>query len=130
MGDGPFGGLDGAILREPAWAEFRRGRPAPLPRATLANESLERGPNPRRIEREGDSSESRIFWIPAAFSGVGAVTALEAGWVTTELGRQPWIEGGGGVRQSHPQGTHRRFGAGQQQNDRQGDEQQPQRHRL
>jgi hypothetical protein len=37
-------GLDGAMLREPAWAEFRRGRPAPLPRATLANESLERGP--------------------------------------------------------------------------------------
>jgi hypothetical protein len=31
------------LLREPAWAEFRRGRPAPLPRATLANESLKRG---------------------------------------------------------------------------------------
>ena len=25
-------GLDGALLREPAWAEFERGRPAPLPR--------------------------------------------------------------------------------------------------
>ena len=27
----------------------------------------------------------------AALSGVAAVFALEAGWVTTEVGRQPWV---------------------------------------
>jgi cytochrome d ubiquinol oxidase subunit I len=35
--------------------------------------------------------ESRWFWRAAALSGIGAVVALEAGWMTTELGRQPWI---------------------------------------
>ena len=31
------------------------------------------------------------FWRAAALSGVGAVAAMESGWVTTEVGRQPWI---------------------------------------
>jgi cytochrome bd ubiquinol oxidase subunit I len=31
------------------------------------------------------------FLVPAAFSGVGAIVAMEAGWVVTEVGRQPWI---------------------------------------
>ncbi|WP_246002433.1 cytochrome ubiquinol oxidase subunit I [Allorhizocola rhizosphaerae] len=31
------------------------------------------------------------FYRAAALSGVGSVIALEAGWVTTEVGRQPWI---------------------------------------
>jgi cytochrome d ubiquinol oxidase subunit I len=31
------------------------------------------------------------FLRAVAVSGVGAVVALEAGWVTTEVGRQPWI---------------------------------------
>ena len=31
------------------------------------------------------------FLVPAALSGVAAVTAMEAGWVVTEVGRQPWI---------------------------------------
>ena len=31
------------------------------------------------------------FWRFASLSGVGAIVALEAGWVTTELGRQPWV---------------------------------------
>ena len=26
-----------------------------------------------------------------AVSGVGAIVALECGWITTEVGRQPWI---------------------------------------
>jgi cytochrome d ubiquinol oxidase subunit I len=35
--------------------------------------------------------QSKLFlWIAAA-SGVMAVFALEAGWVVTEVGRQPWI---------------------------------------
>jgi cytochrome d ubiquinol oxidase subunit I len=34
---------------------------------------------------------SRWFWRGAALSGVGAVAAMELGWVTTEVGRQPWI---------------------------------------
>jgi cytochrome d ubiquinol oxidase subunit I len=35
--------------------------------------------------------ESPWFYRAAALSGVGSVLALEAGWVTTEVGRQPWI---------------------------------------
>jgi cytochrome d ubiquinol oxidase subunit I len=31
------------------------------------------------------------FLVPAALSGVAAVVAMEAGWVVTEVGRQPWI---------------------------------------
>ena len=31
------------------------------------------------------------FWRAAALAGVGAALALEAGWVTTEVGRQPWV---------------------------------------
>jgi cytochrome d ubiquinol oxidase subunit I len=31
------------------------------------------------------------FYRVAACCGVGAYAALEAGWVTTEVGRQPWI---------------------------------------
>jgi cytochrome d ubiquinol oxidase subunit I len=35
--------------------------------------------------------ESRWFWWAAAAAGPLAVIALEAGWVVTEVGRQPWI---------------------------------------
>jgi cytochrome d ubiquinol oxidase subunit I len=31
------------------------------------------------------------FLVPAAIGGVAAVAAMEAGWVVTEVGRQPWI---------------------------------------
>jgi cytochrome bd ubiquinol oxidase subunit I len=34
---------------------------------------------------------SRWFLRAAAVSGVGAVVTMEAGWVVTEVGRQPWI---------------------------------------
>ena len=34
---------------------------------------------------------SAWFLRGAAVAGVASVAALEAGWVTTELGRQPWI---------------------------------------
>ncbi|PXY22659.1 cytochrome ubiquinol oxidase subunit I [Prauserella muralis] len=34
---------------------------------------------------------SRWFYRAAALSGLAAVLALEAGWITTEVGRQPWI---------------------------------------
>jgi cytochrome d ubiquinol oxidase subunit I len=34
---------------------------------------------------------SRWFWRAAALAGIGSVVALEAGWITTEVGRQPWI---------------------------------------
>jgi cytochrome d ubiquinol oxidase subunit I len=33
----------------------------------------------------------RWFLRAVAVSGVAAVTAMEAGWITTEVGRQPWI---------------------------------------
>jgi cytochrome bd ubiquinol oxidase subunit I len=35
--------------------------------------------------------ETVWFLRAVAVSGVGAVVAMEAGWVTTEVGRQPWI---------------------------------------
>jgi cytochrome bd ubiquinol oxidase subunit I len=31
------------------------------------------------------------FLVPSALSGVAAVAAMEAGWIVTEVGRQPWI---------------------------------------
>jgi cytochrome d ubiquinol oxidase subunit I len=34
---------------------------------------------------------TRWFWRAAALGGPAAIVALEAGWVTTEVGRQPWI---------------------------------------
>jgi len=41
--------------------------------------------------RRRDLPRSRWFYRAAAASGVAAVVALEAGWVTTEVGRQPWV---------------------------------------
>jgi cytochrome d ubiquinol oxidase subunit I len=35
--------------------------------------------------------QSRLFLLIAACSGVLAVITMEAGWVVTEVGRQPWI---------------------------------------
>ncbi len=35
--------------------------------------------------------DSRLFWWGAVASGPLAVVALEAGWIVTEVGRQPWI---------------------------------------
>ena len=42
-------------------------------------------------KRHRDLPTSRWFLRAAATSGVAAVVAMEAGWVTTEVGRQPWI---------------------------------------
>ncbi len=41
--------------------------------------------------RRRDLPRSRWFYRAASLAGVAAVAALEAGWVTTEVGRQPWI---------------------------------------
>jgi cytochrome bd ubiquinol oxidase subunit I len=38
-----------------------------------------------------DNPKTKIFWWLAAMAGVASVLALEAGWVVTEVGRQPWI---------------------------------------
>jgi cytochrome d ubiquinol oxidase subunit I len=38
-----------------------------------------------------DVPKSRVFLWAAAASGVLSVVAMEAGWVVTEVGRQPWI---------------------------------------
>jgi cytochrome d ubiquinol oxidase subunit I len=35
--------------------------------------------------------ESRWFLRAVAVSGAAAIVAMEAGWITTEVGRQPWI---------------------------------------
>jgi cytochrome d ubiquinol oxidase subunit I len=35
--------------------------------------------------------KSRLFLILASGAGVAAVVTMEAGWVVSEVGRQPWI---------------------------------------
>ena len=42
-------------------------------------------------KRRHDLPRSAWFWRGASAAGVLSVIALEAGWMTTELGRQPWI---------------------------------------
>ena len=41
--------------------------------------------------RRRELPTSRWFYRFAAIAGVAAVVALEAGWVVTEVGRQPWV---------------------------------------
>src|SRR5215831_17998862 len=41
--------------------------------------------------RKVDVADARWFLRATALSGVAAVIALEAGWIVTEVGRQPWI---------------------------------------
>lgn len=41
--------------------------------------------------RRRDIPKSRIFLWAAAASGVLTYVAIEAGWIVTEVGRQPWI---------------------------------------
>jgi cytochrome d ubiquinol oxidase subunit I len=41
--------------------------------------------------RGRDYAASRWFLRVAAGAGIGAVIALEAGWIVTEVGRQPWV---------------------------------------
>jgi cytochrome d ubiquinol oxidase subunit I len=41
--------------------------------------------------RRRDLPRSRLFMLGALVAGPGAALALEAGWVVTEVGRQPWI---------------------------------------
>jgi cytochrome d ubiquinol oxidase subunit I len=41
--------------------------------------------------RRRDLPTSRWFYRFATVAGVAAVVALEAGWVVTEVGRQPWV---------------------------------------
>lgn len=45
-----------------------------------------------RRRRHGDAALDSTWFLRAAVAGGGlAVLALEAGWTTTEVGRQPWI---------------------------------------
>ncbi|WP_245658744.1 cytochrome ubiquinol oxidase subunit I [Microtetraspora malaysiensis] len=41
--------------------------------------------------RRRDLPRPRLFLWLAALAGVAAVVAVEAGWIVTEVGRQPWI---------------------------------------
>ena len=41
--------------------------------------------------RRRDVPSSPWFWRLASVTGVAAVGAMEAGWVVTEVGRQPWL---------------------------------------
>jgi cytochrome bd ubiquinol oxidase subunit I len=41
--------------------------------------------------RKRDIPKTRLFLLAVALSGIAAVVAMEAGWIATEVGRQPWI---------------------------------------
>jgi cytochrome d ubiquinol oxidase subunit I len=41
--------------------------------------------------RHRDLPRSPWFWRGAALAGIGSYLGIEAGWITTEVGRQPWI---------------------------------------
>jgi cytochrome d ubiquinol oxidase subunit I len=41
--------------------------------------------------RHRDLPRSVWFWRLSALAGLGAIAAMELGWVTTEVGRQPWV---------------------------------------
>jgi len=41
--------------------------------------------------RKRDFPATKWFLRAVALSGIGAVVAMEAGWIVTEVGRQPWI---------------------------------------
>ena len=41
--------------------------------------------------RRRDYATARWFLRAAALAGIGAIVALEAGWIVTEVGRQPWV---------------------------------------
>jgi len=41
--------------------------------------------------RRRDYATARWFLRASALAGVAAILALEAGWIVTEVGRQPWV---------------------------------------
>jgi cytochrome d ubiquinol oxidase subunit I len=43
------------------------------------------------LRRKRRLPESTWFWRLASGAGLASVVAMEAGWITTELGRQPWV---------------------------------------
>ena len=47
---------------------------------------------PRRLSR--DIPQTPWFLKAVSVSGIGAILALWAGWIVTEVGRQPWIVNG------------------------------------
>ncbi len=44
--------------------------------------------------RKRDFPQSKWFLRSVAVSGVGAIVAMECGWIVTEVGRQPWVVNG------------------------------------
>jgi cytochrome d ubiquinol oxidase subunit I len=41
--------------------------------------------------RRRDHATARWFLRATALAGIGAIVALESGWIVTEVGRQPWV---------------------------------------
>ena len=41
--------------------------------------------------RRRDHATARWFLRASALAGIGAIVALESGWIVTEVGRQPWV---------------------------------------
>jgi cytochrome d ubiquinol oxidase subunit I len=41
--------------------------------------------------RRRDHATARWFLRASSVAGIGAIVALESGWIVTEVGRQPWV---------------------------------------
>jgi cytochrome d ubiquinol oxidase subunit I len=41
--------------------------------------------------RRREIPRTRWFLVPAALGGIASIMAMEAGWIVTEVGRQPWV---------------------------------------
>jgi cytochrome d ubiquinol oxidase subunit I len=42
-------------------------------------------------KRHREIPRTKWFLVPAALAGVASIMAMEAGWIVTEVGRQPWV---------------------------------------
>jgi cytochrome d ubiquinol oxidase subunit I len=42
-------------------------------------------------KRHREIPRTRWFLVPTALAGVASIMAMEAGWIVTEVGRQPWV---------------------------------------
>jgi cytochrome d ubiquinol oxidase subunit I len=42
-------------------------------------------------KRRREIPRTKWFLVPVALAGAGSILAMEAGWIVTEVGRQPWV---------------------------------------
>ena len=86
--------------RSPAWTRCRRADRPPVASCTSAFDTMvgigfallaSAAGSPGRGGGGASCRAAAWFLRAVAVSGVAAVVAMESGWITTEVGRQPWI---------------------------------------